>query len=59
MKNILIVTKLFILIPIALLLLAAFLLCGEVSLLKFLFCDIIFMIFISFLYNKLYDNKKD
>jgi hypothetical protein len=58
MKNILVNIGLFILIPIAFILFAAFLMCGDIKLLKFLIIDIIVMILMILLYNKLYGNKK-
>ncbi len=52
MKNILINIVLFILFPIAFLLIGAFILCGDVSLLIFLVIDIVLILIVIFSLNK-------
>lgn len=59
MKNIFIVIELFILIPVMFLLFAAFFLCGDVSLLKFLLIDIILIILVAILYKISNENNKN
>lgn len=59
MKTVFIIAELFVLIPILFLLTIAFLLCGDLSLLKFILIDIILILFVTVLYKILYENNKN